>query len=272
MDILIVLLVTLITVPIVSITEGIPRIILGVFVLLVCPGYTLVSALFPGKSSLKGIERAGLTLFLSFAVVSLTGLILNYTPWGIRIDPIVISISAIIIILSVITLQRRSRLPEEERFILPAKLHLSGWSAISLTNRMLSLALIIVVIGSLGTLAYVIERPKGDEAFTNFYMLGHDGMMENYPGAITLGEEADVTLGIENHENRAIIYTMKVVIDGQELQKIGPLTLSDEGKWTGQVNLKPSTAGENQKVAFSLYRDNETEPYLNLRLWLDVKN
>jgi uncharacterized membrane protein len=269
-DILIVLLLTLITVPLVSFTEGTPRIILGIIVLLVCPGYILVSALFPGRTSLKYIERAGLTIILSIAVVSLTGLILNYTPWGIRINPIIISISAIIIILSVITLQRRSRLPEDERFILPAKLYLPSWSAFSLPNRVLSIVLIVVVIGSFGTLAYVIERPKGDEAFTNFYILGHDGMMENYPDVIGLGDEADITLGIENHENQGVSYTVKVVFDGQELQEIGPITLADEGNWTGQINLKPSRAGENQKVEFFLYKDEGAEPYLNLRLWLDV--
>jgi len=270
MDILIVLLVTLITIPLVYFAEGIPRIIPGLIVLLVFPGYTLVSALFPGNKSLKGIERAGLTFFLSFAVVSLTGLILNYTPWGIRLDPIVISIAAFIVILSGIALVRRGGLPEEERFILPANLHFPGWSSVHPLDRVLSVALAVVVIGSLGTLAYVIERPKGDEPFTNFYMLGPDGMMENYPGAITAGEDAGISLGIENYENRVVSYTVKVVFDGQELQQIGPLTLADEEKWSSQINLKPSRSGENQKVEFFLYKDRETGPYLNLRLWLDV--
>ncbi|HPC28222.1 MAG TPA: DUF1616 domain-containing protein, partial [Candidatus Methanomethylicus sp.] len=36
---------------------------------------------------------AALSIGLSLALVPLTGLVLNYTPWGIRLDPIVVSLS-----------------------------------------------------------------------------------------------------------------------------------------------------------------------------------
>jgi uncharacterized membrane protein len=44
------------------------------------PGYTLISALFPRKDSLSGVERLALSFGLSIAVVPLIGLILNYMP------------------------------------------------------------------------------------------------------------------------------------------------------------------------------------------------
>jgi uncharacterized membrane protein len=270
-DIISILIITLITIPVVEFTEGVPRIILGVIVLLLFPGYTLVAALFPAKRNLRGIERAGLTLILSFALVSLTGLALNYTTWGIRLNPLVISITALILICSIVAVIRRMRLPEEDRFRLGFSFQVPRWTAWTPFDRVLSIALAVVVIGSLGTLAYVIERPKAQEDFTNFYMLGPNGMMENYPSSITLNEQADITLGIENHENKVSRYTVKVVFDGQEVQTIGPLTLADEQKWSNKISLKPSRAGDNQKVEFYLYKNEETAPYLNLRLWLDVK-
>jgi len=56
------------------------RIILGLPMVLFFPGYTLISALFPRKDSLSGVERLALSFGLSIAVVPLIGLILNYMP------------------------------------------------------------------------------------------------------------------------------------------------------------------------------------------------
>ncbi len=256
---------------VVELTQGVPRIILGVIVLLLFPGYSLLAALFPAKKHLRAIERAGLTFILSFALVSLTGLILNYTPWGIRLDPIVISVAILIFVFSAIAILRRWRLPEEERYSLQLKFKLPQWSSVRLLDKALYIALAVVVIGSLSTLGYVIARPKTQESFTNFYILGPDGMMENYPSAISLSEQANITLGIENYENQAASYTIKVTLDGQDLQSIGPLTLEDKEKWSSPISLKPFRTGDNQKVEFFLYKNHATTPYLNLRLWLDVK-
>ena len=61
------------------------RIILGLPFILFLPGYTLTAALFPRRTDLGSIERVALSFGLSIAVVPLIGLILNYTPWGIRL-------------------------------------------------------------------------------------------------------------------------------------------------------------------------------------------
>lgn len=57
------------------------------------PGYTLIEALFPKRGDLGIIERFALSIGLSLAVTPLIGLLLNYTPWGIRLDPIVVSLT-----------------------------------------------------------------------------------------------------------------------------------------------------------------------------------
>ena len=270
MDIISIIIITLITVPIVEFTQGAQRIILGVILLLFFPGYTFTTALFPAKRNLRGIERAGLTFIMSLALVSLTGLALNYTPWGIRLNPIVVSVTVLIILLSIITLIRRRRLSEEERFALRINIRPSGWTRLKTFDRGLYIALAVVVLGALSTLGYVIARSKPQENFTNFYILGQEGMMENYPSTISLDEHADVTLGIENNENEASVYTVKIIFDSQEVQTIGPLTLADKEKWSSLVSLVPSRTGQNQKAEFFLYKNQETMPSLNLRLWLDV--
>ncbi|MDE1854263.1 MAG: DUF1616 domain-containing protein [Thaumarchaeota archaeon] len=69
------------------------RYVFGSLAVLFLPGYTLIEALYPKKEDLDGLERLALSIGLSLALVPLVGLLLNYTPWGIRLDPIVVSLS-----------------------------------------------------------------------------------------------------------------------------------------------------------------------------------
>jgi uncharacterized membrane protein len=270
-DLIIVLVLTAITFPVVTLTEGVPRIILGVLFLLIFPGYTLMAALFPGNINMKGIERAALTLVLSFAVVSLAGLAINYTPWGIRLTPIFIAVSIIIVLASGIALFRRTRIPEYERFKIRVKFKMPRWRFESRVDIVLSIILVIVIVGAIFAMTYVINKPKVDEAFTNFYILGPEGNLENYPRVLTLGEPLEITLGIENQENTDISYSIDVILNSEKLFVIGPLILRDGEKWQSEVVLSPEKAGENQRVEFVLFKDSELDPYLELHLWLDVK-
>ena len=96
------------------INETFIRVIFTVPVILLIPGYVLIAALFPEKKSIDGIERFALSVGLSIAVVPLIGLVLNYTPFGIRLNPIVISLVLFTIIMMIITLYRRARLSDDE--------------------------------------------------------------------------------------------------------------------------------------------------------------
>ena len=55
----------------------------------------------PTKTStenLDTIERIALSLGMSIALVPIIGLLLNYTPWGIRLTPIVLSLLALTLV------------------------------------------------------------------------------------------------------------------------------------------------------------------------------
>ena len=77
------------------------RIVLGLPFILFFPGYALIATLFPEKKSLDLIERIALSFGLSIAIVPLIGFGLNYTPFGIRLDPILWSLIAFNTALSV---------------------------------------------------------------------------------------------------------------------------------------------------------------------------
>ena len=93
------------------------RLLLGLALVLFLPGYSLIAALFPGRDDPDGIERIALSFGLSIAVVPLLGLALNYTPFGIRLVPILVVLSVFTVLLAVIACVRRWGLPEADRFV-----------------------------------------------------------------------------------------------------------------------------------------------------------
>jgi uncharacterized membrane protein len=254
------------------------RIILGLPFLLFFPGYTLTAALFPKKGSLGGVERVALSFGLSIAVVPLIGLILNFTPWGIRLAPILISLAVFIIATSGVAWYRREKLAPEERFRVLFNVRLPSWQGQSMPDKVLSVVLVVAILGAIGTLGYVVATPRVGEKFTEFYILGPDGKAENYPTELKVGEEGRVIVGIVNHEQVRTSYKVevwisgekaKLRIDGEDRDEIR-VELEHEVGWEREVSFVPQKAGEGQKVEFVLYK--EGEPYFEepLHLWIDV--
>jgi uncharacterized membrane protein len=248
------------------------RIVLGLPFLLVFPGYTLVAALFPGKTDLGGVERAALSLGLSIAVVPLTGLILNYTPWGIALNPILASVTVFIAVTSIAAWYRRGRLPGEERFAMNFNIGLSQWTVLSGWDRALTALLAVSIVGAIGIISYVVITPTTGEKYTEFYVLGLDGKAEGYPSELKVGDEGRVRLGVVNHEYEDdLTYRVEILVDSNN-SGMYALTLNHEEKWEQEVGFIPEEAGGNQKVEFVLYRIDEEDPYRTLHLWVDVSN
>ena len=162
MELLIIIVLSLLMLPLVILTSGALRIILGLAFILFFPGYTLIAALFPRKRDLDGIQRLALSIGLSIALVPLIGLILNYT-WEIRVYPILISLLIFIVAMAGLALYRRQQLMPEERFtprlgsllsVLPRP-----WLGQNQWDKVLTVLLILAVIGSAVTVAYVVAKP-----------------------------------------------------------------------------------------------------------------
>ena len=282
-DLWLICLLTIILVAVIGLfpDESVVRVVLGIPMILFFPGYVLIAALFPRKSSLGGIERVALSFGLSIAMVPLIGLILNYTPWGIRLYPILVSLTAFIVILSGVAWRRRKGVAENERFVVPfsGRIKLSSWQGQGRWDKVLSVVLVAAIIGAIGTLVYVVTSPKVGEQFTEFYILGMEGKAEHYPEALYVGEEGKVILGIVNHEGEQTNYRVKLEMDGEEAGLVVGgeakdtllVTLAHEEKWEGEVGFIPRKAGDEQKVEFLLYKEGEAEPYLKLHIWLNVE-
>ena len=83
------------------------RYVLGSLYVLYIPGAVLIESLYPRGEELEPLERLALSIGLSLAVVPLVGLVLNYTPWGIRLEPVTFSLAFLSIILAFIALKRK---------------------------------------------------------------------------------------------------------------------------------------------------------------------
>lgn len=267
-DLVIIMLLTVSLIPLVIYTEGVVRIIIALLFLLFFPGYTLIAALFLKKDAIGGIERIALSFGLSIAVVPLIGLILNYV-WEISLYPVLISITGFIFIMCTITYLRRRQLPLEQRFWLDITFKIPEWKGGTRLDRSLSVILALSIIAAIGTLVHVVTTPKVGEKFSEFYILGSGGMAQDYPNELTVGEEVELIIGIINHESVNTSYQVRIEIDGEQIEETRLVTLTNEQKWEESVTFTLTKTGDEQKVEFLLYRNNESESYLSTHLWIN---
>lgn len=89
------------------------RYLLGAIFIFGLPGYSFTRVLFPKtpqtKKSLDSIARIALSLGMSLVLVPLVGLLLHYTPWGIRLVPIILSLVLLTAVFATAALAREHR-------------------------------------------------------------------------------------------------------------------------------------------------------------------
>jgi uncharacterized membrane protein len=210
---------SLILIPILLLqVEGTLRILLGIPFVLFIPGYVLICALYPTREKEGGIdviERIALSFGLSLAIVPLIGLGLNYTPWGIHLEPILLSLLIFINGVGTIAIYRWIKTSPHERFIISFNLSLP----ILKNNREKTLTILqaAIIVIALISLAYVMMIPSTGEKYTVFYILGSDGKIESCPKNLTAGENTSVIIGIINHEGTSINYTIEIWLINQTI-------------------------------------------------------
>lgn len=192
------------------------RIILSIPVIIFIPGHVLIGVLFPTKKTDKGIDftdRIALSLGISIAIVPLFGIVLNYTPWGIKLQPIILSLEAFILIIGSIAIIRWFRTPPSNRFILSINISLPKHE--NKLDKTITVILVITAIIALSLFTYIIITPKEVEKFTEFYYTGSNNQTNEYPQDLTIGENTSINIGIVNHEYKTINYTIEVWLVNQ---------------------------------------------------------
>jgi len=191
--------------------DNVARQVLGLIFVLFLPGYVATAALFPENDQIDGIERVALSFGLSIAIVPLIGLALNFTPWGIRLDPILATVSGFIIGVSLVGWYRRMRLPSDERFSIVVNFEMD-FRGMSLVDKTLTIGIAAMLIASVVVLAWAVTTPRVGERFTQLAILGPGGMAADYPRNLTMGQDATVLLTIKSYEHRAQNYALMIVL------------------------------------------------------------
>jgi len=194
--------------------DTLARQILGLAFVLFLPGYVATAALFPENDQIDGIERVALSFGLSIAIVPLIGLALNFTPFGIRLDPILASVSLFIVLVALIAWYRRMRLPEDERYAIVLDFQLD-WHGMPLVDKVLTIGIAVMLVASVSVLAWAIATPRVGERFTQLAILGPDGMAADYPDELVVGQDGRVLLSVKSYEHEPMSYTIVIVLTNE---------------------------------------------------------
>ncbi|MFB6224817.1 MAG: DUF1616 domain-containing protein [Haloarcula sp.] len=289
------------------------RIIAGLVFVLFIPGYAFIAALFPEAGSgpaaddetvsnpradgIDGIERTALSFGLSIALVPLVGLVLNFTPWGIRLLPILVSLSGLTLALTAVAAVRRWAVPADERFRVPYRAWLSAgraelFSPASRTDAALNVLLVLSILLAAASVGYAVTVPKDGERFSEFYLLteGEDGELvaDGYPTEFQQGASRALIVGIGNQEHERTEYT--VIAELQRVERVGnetqvreraelrrfQPTLGHNETWQRQHEVQPEMTGDRLRLQYLLYRGSppatvdQSTAYREVHLWVNV--
>lgn len=289
-DLAVAVLLTLLTGTVV-LTPGITgtnlRLVFGIPFLLFLPGYVLVSVLFPRAegaetessaasrtaTGISGFERVSLSVGTSVAVNSMLGFLLNFTPWGIRLLPILVAIYLFTVVTAVVAAVRRLRTPPADRFAVPFgywfdKIRWGLFRPETRVDAVLNALLVVSLILAVGSVAYAIGFPHQQDSFTQFYVLASDESGEpatdGYPKHVAVGENVSLYVGIENHEHRHVNYTVVVLLQrfydnstrvrsADRLDRFR-VSLGSNETTLAKRSVSPTMRGDRLRLAYVLYK------------------
>lgn len=66
-------------------------VLFGILLVFYIPGSLIVRTFYPKEKSIEIIERTALSIWISLSAAGLTGILLNYLPWGITFETVLLS-------------------------------------------------------------------------------------------------------------------------------------------------------------------------------------
>ncbi|WP_311173106.1 DUF1616 domain-containing protein [Halobellus ordinarius] len=297
------------------------RVVFGLPFVLFIPGYAFIAALFPEAGAspendentedadaaadsvtergIDGIERVALSFGTSIAIVPLLGLVLNFTPWGIRLVPILVTVSGFTVVAVAVAAARRKQLPEDERLVVPYRQWLETAAAElfepdSRTDAALNVLLVASVLLATASVGYAVAVPKTGESFSELYLLtdGEDGELvaDNYPEELVRGEPASLVVGVGNQEHQPEQYSVVVLLQRVEVANNSTTVLEEDRlrtftprlehneTWHRPHRIEPTMTGERLRLTYLLYKEappsspSVETAYREVHLWVTVRD
>ncbi|WP_424357785.1 DUF1616 domain-containing protein [Methanocella sp. MCL-LM] len=257
-------------------SDSIFRAALAFPVTLFAPGYAMVAAMFPRKKEMGNIARMTMSVALSIIIVPLIGMVLNYTPLGVRLDPILVCVTVFTIACSLVAMRSRFKVQDDELYF-PDILNTARallWGDKSSVDKAFGMAIVVALLLSAGTISYLVLVPGQGDQYTEFYLLGPDHITSGYPSDFGPGSQQPVILCIANHEKRDMAYDIHIQLKDNNTTTVlstEHVVLGDNQTLEKTAQIKPDRLGTRMKLDFLLYADgNMATPYQECRLWINV--
>jgi uncharacterized membrane protein len=223
--------------------SGLARTLMALCLVFILPGVSILTAWFPRHLG-KAPDNILLTITLSLATTAISGIMLNFLPWGLQPQIWGLWLGGVAVFNAEVALLRNLRHPEV--FAVG-----NNW-----TFR-LPQVIMLILAGVLTFGAIALARAGVTEqsrpGFTQLWMIQTD-------------KTNTVRLGVQNEEQTPVTYWLVVRQDGQPLQAYYDLEVAAGDKWETTLQLQ---ANPSDPVEADLYRtDIPQTAYRSVTLWL----
>ncbi len=187
------------------------RLVLGIVYVFFVPGYWLHALLFPHRKAINATERVGISLGLSVALIPLLALVLDRSPWGLHLWPVLIAELGFGLLFMLTSVWQRVHLGMDEAYFAELHFHpLMVWRSLARVHRIaFFLAVAVIFIFPL-IAARTFFMPVQDSYLTEFFILSKDQKSVNFPRTAQLDESLQLNLGIANLERSEINYRVEI--------------------------------------------------------------
>lgn len=170
------------------------------------------------EGGLDWTARIILSFGLSIAIVSLTGLALDLTPWGITLQSVIAAVLLFTLVVGLVAIARRVRLPAEDRLSADLRLFRRMSLPSTFVDKALTLGLVASILLAGAAFAYVALTPRAAERFTQFFLLDSNGTVDPtlYPTRLNVSEPGTVIIGLVNNESVQVTYEIRIDLVGVE--------------------------------------------------------
>ena len=279
LDLVLVALLTVLSGAIV-LASDVPDVLLwlaGVPLLLIYPGYAIISFLFPeavqaprytGARSgytIGWAARLALSLVLSPIVVASIALVMS-SQAAVDQEPLVLAISGVTLLGLFIAVLARASLDSTVRAApLGAGIRPLATSFVGGTPLQ-NVVLLVAVLVLFGSVAFAVAMPPADDAYTETFLVPNE--TGEYPEAMVVDEPEPLSIGVENAENEPMTYGVGIrlssidangtVVD-EDLLDWFEIHLEDGEHEVVDREIVPRVPGETVRVEVLVYEDEMPE-------------
>jgi len=262
---------------------------LGLALVFFVPGYVSVASIYPSNDEIRWASRLALSLVVSVAIVPSLSLMLNLANIGLEPFSVSLAVTLYVIVVGLIAYLRRMKLPADQRLCAHLELAWPRGKDMPLLDKLVTIALASCVVVVACFLAYIAVIPRGGDRFTEFYLLGPNGNMSNFPSTLNVSQPGAVTIGLVNREGITTSYGVRVDLVGvqvvynattasNETKDVNRttwswinFTLADRESWNDPYGFSISLIGL-WKVQLLLFKDGYfTIAYRTLHFFVQVR-